>query len=237
MTLTFIPISDLKFELVNLENSQSPSTSEMVDKLWDDARLNNMDLHDEAVFRLVEVVDGYLRLERFRYKTFYVYRKFPKLFHTNQKPILAVSGVTFFGQKILVGKRSNSVSSYKGKWELVPSGAIQDVDQGIISLNELAINQLRTEFAEETSLDSGVLEKISLLGLIVDTTAYTADLIYRAEIRRSGFNGNLKLSELNSREYSMFRFIDLRWLKLMRILTPKFAPTSRLILRLILSKN
>ncbi len=233
MALKFYPLNVLNYEHVHSADVRISAFSQEVERAWQLARQQNSCLFEGTVFNCVDIQQGFLRIQRMDYGIFYVKNFHPELLQNYDVSVLAVSSITFVGNKVLIGKRSQNVTQFRGKWETVASGTLEVDEELHGSLNQVAISQLRSEFREETSLDSALLKNIYLRGLLVDSQAYTADLIYRSEIEPRDFLGRQEIKVLSTAEYSSFKLINLRYLRLIPWVALNLVPTSKFILKFL----
>jgi len=228
VAIKFFPLDELSKGFVNPADIRISDFPKEVEAAWQFAREKNSNLFDDTVFNFNGVVEGSIRIQRIDYSLFYVKNRHPKLLKDFEVSVLAISGITVVGDKILFGRRSNRVSQFRKKWEMVPASTLEDVPGLNFSLKQSAVRQLRSEFQEETSLDSSCLKNIMLFGLLVDTRAHTADLILTAEIQPSYFQ---EIKKLTTAEYSSFKLVSLRNLGLFSGMHLNMVPTSRFLLR------
>lgn len=233
--MKFYPLDEFSRGFVNPTDIRISDFPKEVETAWQFAREKNSNLFDGTVFNFDGVVEGSIRIQRIDYSIFYVKNLYPELLKDFEISVLAISGITVIGDKILFGRRSNRVSQFRRKWEMVPSGTLEDVPGLNFSLKQSAVRQLRSEFQEETSLESSCLKNIMLFGLLVDPRAHTADLILSAEIQPSYFQESQKIKKLTTSEYSSFKLVSLRYLGLFSSTHLNMVPTSRFLLRFLKS--
>jgi hypothetical protein len=231
--MIYHPLNALNSYIVNPARMTLAQFPLEVQDSWRQAKSLNLELFDGNVFNLIEVNENSIIIQKIDYGLFYVKSKSPKLLPDLEVCVLAVSGITFIGDRVLIGKRSNRVNQFKGKWEMVPSGILDDTDHHKSSLNHIAVDQLCLEFQQETSINSDLLTDIKFLGLVVDSQAYTADLVFRTQIDSKKFFEKYQCDELKSIEYSSFKLVNPRFLRFLSRFSLNFVPTSRFIIRIL----
>lgn len=120
-----------------------------IDQLWKEAKQEQASLYNGKLLNFVSFNGIQLIGEFVHYKYYAVQKMDPNLKHLLNITPISISGLTFSDDKILVGKRSKSVSQYKGYLELVPSGGLeQEGDGEQINLAQ----QVMRELTEETGI-------------------------------------------------------------------------------------
>jgi hypothetical protein len=96
---------------------------------------------------------------------------------------LAVTGIGFWRQNILLGKRSQEVYEERGLYEMLPSGAIDTscLKDGRIEY----FKQILQEIEEEAGVNPKFIENLETKGLIVNEEKYLIDLIVQFEVEKS----------------------------------------------------
>lgn len=154
------------------------------------------------------------------FKEFLASNIFPDYPHTHK--ILAVSGWVIHNKRVLMGIRSNQVSSYPGYLELVPSGGI---DAESISDPEYVDYKfaLITEFEEETGMSESQIEKI-----VPEILVYCpAQDVYDIGLSIHLVNDESPSCETSNDEYSQLFWIPLAELrKFVEENRPRILPTS-----------
>jgi hypothetical protein len=133
---------------------------------------------------------------------------------------LAVSGICENGvDQVLIGRRLN-VLEYRGYLEFVPSGGINGISPGVVTLDYS--NQLKEEFVQETGLDIGSISIMKPLGLVKDFKNQVVDICCLIEVDTP--SGEVLQSTL---EYE-----ELSWIELSAVESETFVPTSIALLNL-----
>jgi len=122
-----------------------------IDKLWKEAKQLQPSLYNGKILNFVSFNGIQLIGESIPYKYYAVQKMDPDLKRLLNINPISISGLTFFGDKILVGKRSKTVSQYKGYLELVPSGSLEPGSEGSGEQINLTAQVLR-ELTEETGI-------------------------------------------------------------------------------------
>lgn len=121
--------------------------------------------------------------------------------------VLAVSGVVVAEGAFLLGKRSKSVTDYRGFWELVPSGSVSES------------TDLQEEFQRELFEESG-LQAIGIpFALALDPIHQVVDLFFRVTLDE-------KKALTSNEEYTEFRWVHADELEAIELI-----PASRSILK------
>jgi len=145
--------------------------------------------------------------------------------HLNLINPIGVSGVIIDkSNKILIGKRNNSVTEYKEHYEFVPSGGITAENMP----GTLYTKQLETEVMEETGITSLTVERITPFCLIYDKKHAVFDIGLKIVL-----NDRINLDALVSKEYTQFILLDFD--SLAHFMDQEHVvPTSKAICRVML---
>ncbi|MCH1429921.1 MAG: hypothetical protein GWP59_02535 [Chlamydiales bacterium] len=117
---------------------------------------------------------------------------------------LAITGLGFYQDKLIVGKRSEQVYQDKGLYELVPAGAIDSscVNENIVDYYQ----QFTTELWEESKIASSFIESLSTEGLIIDEAKGLIDLLVQFRVKSS----YLPNQQNSNQEYSQLYYLTLK---------------------------
>ncbi|MBY0471654.1 NUDIX domain-containing protein [bacterium] len=88
---------------------------------------------------------------------------------------LAVTGLASYQDSILLGKRSQTVQTEAGVWELVPAGGVTS-DKIRSDGNVDFLQQLLQELEEETGLAGNAVQDLKPFALVEDETLGTLDI-------------------------------------------------------------
>ncbi len=151
----------------------------------------------------------------------------------NFEPVLelrtvAVSGITTVIDKVLMGKRTETVLNYPSCYELVPSGGI---DPGSMVDNKIDLSkQFEVELFEETGISATEVKEIRPLALIYDESKKMYDICAEIIVNYSVLKEFLDPSD----EYE-----DLAWVakqevpRVMKRHKNQFVPLSLFLLEML----
>ena len=134
---------------------------------------------------------------------------------------LGVSGVVTDGSCVLIGKRSNTVSSYKHYFECVPSGSLDG--------NQDPKRQLLQELSEEAGICADDVSTITYIGLFYSSKDHCYDLGYL-----------LSLHSAASTVQSSAEYTQLAWMTSLQVSEllhsrRRIVPLSKQLLSLLFS--
>ncbi len=101
---------------------------------------------------------------------------------------LAVTGVLRSGSQVLLGRRAEQTGVHPGAWEFVPAGGME-VPRGDMLRGEAFGEQFEAELKEEIGGALMVERETGgprLLGLVVDPSVPSADVVIEARVARGG---------------------------------------------------
>lgn len=87
---------------------------------------------------------------------------------------LSVTGITRFEDKVLYGKRADSLVKYPGAWEVVPSGGLSQLD---------AEDQILKELEEEVGVDKEAVVSVTFSKVIHNLDEDTVEMIYDIKLK------------------------------------------------------
>jgi hypothetical protein len=181
-----------------------------IDSGWKQAVLNsNGSLFDGMLLNClkVETLNHQVLIEGnfIEYKFFWAQKHFPEL-KLNITPI-GISGliVTYHESvmHVVFARRTNHNFQYKGHYELIPSGSIDDSEPKSKEIN--FYNQLLVELKEEAGLGIENFTKIASLGLLLDTRDNVLDIACLLETKAD--REQLRRQIILSDEYQDLEFI------------------------------
>ncbi len=155
------------------------ATQRTVDAIWErEQKSRARALFDGKLLSLIARDGAHLHGCLVDYRRFIAQRHTPALFPLLRVRPVAVSGLLMCRDGIAFGRRSAATTQDGGRWELVPSGGIDD------SAGD-AREQLLCELVEETGIPAASVEEIAAVALIEDESAHTIDIGYALRIALS----------------------------------------------------
>ncbi|MCE5318710.1 MAG: NUDIX domain-containing protein [Parachlamydia sp.] len=114
------------------------------------------------------------------YKFYLAQLRDPQLQPSLQITPVTISGLTFSGNKVLFGRRSQEVTQYRGLYEAVPSGGIDPhaLQGGQIDLKE----QFQRELWEETGISVTEVKGIQPFLLVYDPSTHMYEICAVIEV-------------------------------------------------------
>ena len=94
---------------------------------------------------------------------------------------LAVTGVTWVGPDVLIGRRSAHVTQYPKRWEPVPAGSVAPPGRDTDAQAALA-SQLMSELGEEAGIVSAWVRAIDVVGVIDDLDNHVIDVCFAVTV-------------------------------------------------------
>lgn len=125
-----------------LQLSQRTIRDERVDELWEKREAHHI---DRQIVSLKSYSPDLLIGEMIDYRVWYACVQKPSLQRLFDVHPLSVSGRVISGGKILVGRRSQKVTTHKGALECCPSGTLE---------GQLPVQAIQIELEEETGITS-----------------------------------------------------------------------------------
>jgi hypothetical protein len=130
---------------------------------------------DGNILSAVEIAPHILWVRAVKYRYFAAQRARPELFETLRVRPVAISGLLECADGIVFGKRSLAMMQNGGKWELVPSGAIDAAradEAGAIDYRA----QILIELREEIGLNAEAVSSLTPFCLIDDGESHVLDI-------------------------------------------------------------
>lgn len=156
-----------------------------VTDLWEKARLANPGLFDGNALVVEPIFDqAKLKASLIPYRYCYAQLQDPLLKQELDLTLLAVSGLTIFSGKILVGKRSAAMTQFPLHYELAPSGGLtanQIEDGGLVDYREGYYEEL----FEEAGISRSEVESLHVLAIFFDRRNQTLDICLEGTIKKT----------------------------------------------------
>jgi hypothetical protein len=170
--LTFTPLSSA----TSIRRSDPPAqfgdeVEAQVDRVWRSDAAEG--LTDGLVLRVVKQ-NGVFDLSPLPYRYFWAQRLNPELFAEPLKS-LAVTGVTWCEDRLLLGRRADWVTQDANYLELVPSGSA-DADGGDL------FAQIDREMTEELGISSSAITAHQLLGIVEDEVNNVVEAVIETKL-------------------------------------------------------
>lgn len=180
----------------------SDEIQKTVDAIWEDAKKSQAWLFNGLFLSYLKFEKNILYGEFVEYKYFFARTVHPSLQQEIEVYPIGVMGVTKWKDKLLIGKRTNTVTLYKGLYENVPAGSLdpQVVENGAINLKK----QYLLELDEEAGIGSEKVQNVRPLYLIHDNNDFLVEIIAEIELFESVSNE----TNLSTKEYSLLNWID-----------------------------
>ena len=182
-------MQSLRLKVEDAPFSVTPEIESAVDARWQEELLKKP-LFNGQILIVKHITESEITVQYAQYKYLIAQSV------THVKP-LAVSGITRAGEQILIGKRSQSVSSYSGYFETVPSGSVDGVS---------FLDVLYKEFEEETTLSRHEIHSHKVLGLFYCTKTMVYDIGILLDVNPEIAKGSLS----PTREYEMLIWIPFK---------------------------
>ena len=218
MTVIQFPFSDKTAVTADLARFRHvPSEyAPRVNELWQrrDPKLN---LFDAPIVSVVRRTPEQVTGEFVDFRLWYACRQDPELSLILDVHPLGITGLTTWRGMVLVGKRSDALSSYPGFFECCPSGSVDRRavgEDGVIDLKKM----LLTELLEETGISHESVSSIQIKGLYLSTDTGVFDAAGFIELDP---NKAQPLCRPRSGEYD-----ELQWLQKDQWAGQKWVPLS-----------
>lgn len=173
---------DFKGTLVESVHHLNDKSLKRVDEIWDkEFQLKQGKLFNGEVLGIVSSSEDELLVEKVEYKLLLALLRDPKLSSEISFKPLSTSGMTISSGAVLIGQRSQYVSSYPNFYEMVPSGSIDCMTchEGIVDLRE----QLVKELAEEAEIHPSYIEATEGWSLIYDVAGRCYEVVARIRVK------------------------------------------------------
>ncbi len=178
----------------------APEVSVRVDALWEDEKRRWPGLHNGLLYSVTALTDGKLVVRPEEYKNFIAQQRDPTLARILTVQPLAVSGVVECREGIVFGRRSQSNTTDRGAWELVPSGTVDNDPPDPVA-------QVLQELSEEIGLDGRAVVEVQPFSIIEDRDSGVVDI--GCDIQVSVTESALYEAHKNtaSQEYDVIRVV------------------------------
>lgn len=174
--------NDFKAFIVDKGRVLSLSAQKRIDEIWDhEFQLRQGKLFNGSALGVIDVSENEILVERVEYKLVLASLRDPSLAKEVDFKSLCTSGMTLSDGKVLLGQRSQYVSSYPNSYEFVPSGTIDapDNDNIIINLRDQLINEL----TQEAEIEEGFIEETAGWTIVYDATTKIYEVVARITVK------------------------------------------------------
>ncbi len=163
-------LDELRLNIVSREPSAMDAASE---QRWVDLCAHNPRLFDGPILSFVKLDSHTINARVESYRRLVTHQ--PGVCH------LSVTGVLECAGSVLMGLRSPESGVHPGVWEFVPSGGL-DVPLANSIPGSVFLEQVMAELHEEVGANWEIRQP-RLLGLVVDPSVPSADVVLRAEVQ------------------------------------------------------
>jgi 8-oxo-dGTP pyrophosphatase MutT (NUDIX family) len=151
--------------LGELRRPLPPEAENRVQEIWSAATAENPTLRDGTILFADGSGGPDLQASPGPYRHYLARRRDPSLMAAIPGPALGVSGVTLFEDgRVLIGRRASDVTDFPGRWELLPSGSVEQ--RGTTAGERVdVIGSVLDELSEEAGIDRDEVSELRTLGL------------------------------------------------------------------------
>lgn len=174
------------------------------EELWAGLCENNPRLFDGPILSFVRLEGRTIHARVESYKRLVTHQ--PGVCHLSVTGVLERASQQEQTRSVLMGLRSESSGVHPGMWELVPSGGLEVPRDDQIS-GDAFMAQLIGELHEEVGLNWS-LESPRILGLVIDPTVPSCDVVIRASVP-----GDMGTTQ-NILSAGSWEHTELRWVQL-----------------------
>jgi hypothetical protein len=196
-----------RIEMIGTTPDYPESVESEVERLWHSLASSRAGAQfDGNIVSAVEVAPDILRVRTVPYRYFAAQNARPGLFDALSVRPLAVSGLLECAEGIVFGKRAPTLMQHGGKWELVPSGAIDAAradESGAIDYRA----QIMTELREEVGLDAEAVSSLRPFCLIDDGASHVLDIGIAIKSSKTGDQIRRAHQDSATQEYDALRII------------------------------
>lgn len=179
----------------------------LIEEIWEkEALAQKNHLFNGRLFIALDVSNEGLIGQFIPYKLYIATLRSPYLKEKIKIHPVSITGITLSHNRILIGQRSKFVTQYPGRFELVPSGGIDQhsVEDGKINL----IRQFRIELEEEAGIKEESIEKIELQALHFNPFEEIYEIFAKIEV-----NNSVQMEHVKSHEHTELIWMSIEELK------------------------
>lgn len=177
--------TDLKIEIIPDGLTLTPSQQTEVDRIWDAATRENPHLFNGRILQFLSLENGTLKGAYVDYKLFLAkFRGLPL-------PLTAVclSGITTYQNKLLIARRSSTVSQYPHAYELVPAGSFDDS-------SHRWQDHILTELTEEAAIPPSQIASLTLHSVVHDLRDDIVEIVAAIDLSSPAFHTTSETAEI-----------------------------------------
>jgi hypothetical protein len=196
--------SNAVVEVTDGEPALPAEIERVVANIWDSERMHRPSLFNGRLFSVDTVRADHLRGHFVEYRRFIAQQREPRLFSALGVRPLAVSGLLRCSDGIAFGLRSTSNTQDAGRWELVPSGGI---DEGCCAGNRVDPRiQIMNELKEELGVLKDEISRFNMFILMEDSESHVLDIGIEISTNLDG-SSVISRARPNAGEYAAFRVV------------------------------
>ena len=183
---------DMRVQLSCASVPLSVAVEREVEAVWSgELKRRGSSLYNGKILSVDQVLGDLVSCSLTEYRRLAVQRLRPEMFCDLNVRALAVSGMLFCKDGLVIGLRSSRNTQDQGLWELVPSGGIDPDSRGVtdawsavceepkafVSVDYLA--QLKDELREEVGIDWSHIGSYETICLVEDLVEHVIDIVIR----------------------------------------------------------
>jgi len=179
----------------------SPSISTWVDEIWGlEKQARGDKLTNGRIFHLANHNPDSILIQPTEYRFVLARRRDPSLIEKGLKiRPLAVTGILFCADGLVLGRRGASVSDDNGLWEPAPSGGLAQPDP---------LAQVLEELEEELGIVESEVVSASPCGLVEDVVSGVFDIVFRLETEMMSQNVRVAFASTSGSEHVELAFVQ-----------------------------
>lgn len=157
----------------------------LIQTIWDEEqKRRNGKLHEGVILSALSYDHKSLHGQFVPYKYYLAQYVNPSLKADLKIVPVALSGMTFMGDDLVIAKRADWVTQFANLYELAPSGGVHlpSGDEGSIDMKQ----QLLGELQEEIGISEKLVKSVKFFGLLHDTEEDSLELAAEIRLRSSG---------------------------------------------------
>lgn len=179
---------------------------ERIDSLWTEAHGSVSGRHhDQPILSVAAIAETGIHVEAVPYRYYAAQRRDPTLAAALAVRPLAVSGIVFCSDKVILGRRSQHVTQDTGMLELVPGGSVEAKRVRPDGAVDLA-GQFLAELAEEIGVTPPAGAAPRIVGFIEDEAESVVDAVLTLTLLETEAEVRWAHADLATNEYEEFVF-------------------------------
>jgi len=209
----------------------SPDLDRRVEEIWQEEAGRRSGLTNGQILCASRVDKGVVTGHFVDYRVFIARERDPELRRLLAIEPVGVSGVVLIpGGSVVVGKRASHVTQHPGRWELIPSGGLDEEPGSDGRVNALAT--LLRELEEELGVTPEHVAEVHPIGLLRDSRDDGYDICFELVL-----SPNVEPPRLSAGEYTESQVMSVE--RAVELFAPEGAsvPVSRVLLELLRSRT